>query len=190
MKISSKTTVTVEQFLVRAEIEESPAWELLEGEVIQKPMPSLFHSRLQRNLTHWLNQCDEQWEAIQELRCVLPSGSPVPDIVVVRVDRLGMGDGPLQGAPDWLIEIRSPDQGLLGLQRKILACLEAGTLLAWLIDLSQGEVWVWQGQSLPRVYSGLDRLPVLSDFEVLTVDRLLAMTQGKGLFEWEGVTRC
>ena len=46
MKISSKTTVTVEQFLVRAEIEESPAWELLEGEVLQKPMPSLFHSRL------------------------------------------------------------------------------------------------------------------------------------------------
>ena len=186
MKISSATTVTLEQFLAQAEIEESPAWELLEGEAIQKPMPSLFHARLQRNLVNWLNQVSEEWEAIQELRCVFPGGSPVPDIVVVRVNRLGMGDGILEGAPDWLIEIRSPDQGLLGLQRKILACLEAGTQLAWLIDLSQGEVWVWRGQSLPRVYSGLDRLPVSSDFrlvysEELTVDRLLAMTQGKTL---------
>jgi Uma2 family endonuclease len=87
----------------------------------------------------------------------------------------------LAGAPDWLIEIRSPDQSLLLLQRKILDCLEAGTILAWLIDPTQREVWVWQGQSLPRVYSGLDSLPVLPDFAGLTVDRLLAMTQGKGV---------
>ena len=44
MKTSSATMVTLEQFLVQPEIEESPAWELLEGEVVQKPMPSLFHS--------------------------------------------------------------------------------------------------------------------------------------------------
>lgn len=181
MKTSSATMVTLEQFLVQPGIEESPAWELLEGEVVQKSMPSLFHSRLQRNLVNWLNRSAEGWEAVQELRCVLPGGSPVPDIVVVKTDRLGTVDGPLTGAPDWLIEIRSPDQGLLLLQRKILACLEAGTLLAWLIDLTQGEVWVWQGQSLPRVYSGLDPLPVLPNFEELTVDRLVAMTQGKGL---------
>ena len=90
-------------------------------------------------------------------------------------------DGPLAGAPGWLIEIRSPDQSLVLLQRKILACLEAGTILAWLIDLTEQEVWVWQGDSLPRVYSGLDHLPVLHDFGELTVDRLLAMTQGKML---------
>lgn len=180
MKTFSATTIALEQFLAQPGIEESPAWELLEGEVVQKPMPSLFHSRLQRNLVNWLNQSAEGWEAIQELRCVLPNGSPVPDIVVVRADRLGDVDGPLAGAPDWLIEIRSPDQGLLLLQRKILACLEVGTQLAWLVDLSQGEVWVWQGQSLPRVYSGLDQLPVLPDFGALAVDRLLSFTQGKG----------
>jgi Uma2 family endonuclease len=175
--------LTLDQFLDQPQIEGSPAWEFLEGEVFQKPMPSLFHSRLQRNLMNWLNQSsgsDEDWEAIQELRCVLPGGSPVPDIVVVKVDRLGSVDGPLAGAPDWLIEIRSPDQSLLLLQRKILACLEARTMLAWLIDPTQREVWVWQGQSLPRVYSGLDSLPVLPDFAGLTVDRLLTFTQGKG----------
>ena len=100
--------VTLEQFLVQPEIEESPAWELLEGEVVQKPMPSLFHSRLQRNLVNSLNRSAEGWEAVQELRCVLPGGSPVPDIVVVKADRLGTVDGPLAGcsccnAKSWFV---------------------------------------------------------------------------------------
>nr|WP_274381993.1 Uma2 family endonuclease [Myxacorys almedinensis] len=36
-------------------------------------------------------------------------------------------DEPFPGAPDWLIEIRSPDQSTLELQNKILHCLANGT---------------------------------------------------------------
>jgi Uma2 family endonuclease len=75
--------LTLEQFLAQPQIEESPAWEVLDGDVFQKSIPSLFHSRLQRNLVNWLNSFSERWESIQELRCILPGGSPVPDIVVV-----------------------------------------------------------------------------------------------------------
>ena len=158
MKTSSATMVTLEQFLVQPEIEESPAWELLEGEVVQKPMPSLFHSRLQRNLVNWLNRSAE--------------GSGVALCSARWVSGAGYcgGKGRSFRNCGWAFG------GMLLLQRKILVCLEA-----WLIDLTQGEVWVWQGQSLPRVYSGLDPLPVLPNFEELRVDRLLAMTQGKGL---------
>ncbi|KKI99026.1 hypothetical protein PROH_14560 [Prochlorothrix hollandica PCC 9006 = CALU 1027] len=52
MKTASAATIALEQFLLQPGIEESPAWEWVEGEMVQKPMPSLFHSRLQRNLVN------------------------------------------------------------------------------------------------------------------------------------------
>ncbi|WP_016923287.1 Uma2 family endonuclease [Prochlorothrix hollandica] len=177
--IATTPVLTLQQFLAQPTIEDSPAWEFMGGQALQKPMPSLFHSRLQRNLVNRLNQSALGWEAIQELRCVLPEFSPVPDIVVVRIDRLGNEDSPLEGAPDWLIEIRSLGQGTLELQRKILACLQQGTALAWLIDWHQQQVWVWEGDSLPKAYEGGEVLPVLPGFPSLTVDQVLAFTQAK-----------
>jgi Uma2 family endonuclease len=71
-------------------------------------------------------------------------------------------------APDWVIEIRwhsldvgeSPDQSILDLQDKILHCLTNGTQLAWLIDIQRQQIWVWQAEELPIVYTGNDVLPV------------------------------
>ena len=113
-------TNSLNTFLKQPNIEASPAWEFINGQAKQKPMPTLFHSRLQRNLVNTINNKSKAYEAIQELRCIVPPFSPVPDIVVVKYDRLGDDDGPLQGSPDWLIEIRSPDQNILDLQKKIL----------------------------------------------------------------------
>jgi len=69
----------------------------------------------------------------------------VPDISVVAVDRLPQEDGPFQGVPDWLIEIRSPDQSTVELQKKILHFMSSGTQLAWLIDTQRRQVSVWEG---------------------------------------------
>ena len=136
-------------FLKQPNIEASPDWEYINGRAQQRFMPTLFYSRLQRNLVNAINAWTEVYEAVQELRCIVPPFSPVPDIAVVAIERLSDEDGPLQGAPDWLIEIRSPDQSTLDLQNKILHCLGNGTRLAWLIDIQRRQVWVWQGQELP-----------------------------------------
>ncbi len=119
--------------------------------------------------------------------------SPVPDIAVVRSaprlrsstrrgsgslrDRLSDEDGPLQGSPDWLIEIRSPDQSTLDLQKKILHCLSKDTRLAWLIDIQRQQIWVWENQELPLVYAGTDTLPTLGNISDFTVEAVIAMTQ-------------
>lgn len=175
--VNSVTKIPLAEFLAQPNIEASPAWELINGQATQKPMPTLFHSRLQRNLVNYINDHTDQFEAVQELRCVVPPYSPVPDISVVACNRLPTEDGPLGGAPDWLIEIRSPDQSTLDLQNKILHCLSNGTQLAWLIDLSRQQVWVWQGDDLPIVYSGTDSLPTLGALPELTVAALIAMTR-------------
>lgn len=167
----------LEAFLNQPNIEASPAWELLEGGSQQKPMPTLFHSRLQRNLVNAINQQTDRYEAIQELRCVVPPLSPVPDIAVVAIDRLPEEDGPFQGAPDWLIEIRSPDQSTVELQKKILHFVSNGTQLAWLIDIQREQVWVWEKQDLPLIYAGSDRLPVLEGLSEFPVKSVMAMTK-------------
>ena len=170
-------TTPLAEFLSQPNIESSPAWELINGRAIQKPMPTLFHSRLQRNLVNYINQHTDEFEAVQELRCLVPPYSPVLDISIIAIARLPDRDEPFDGAPDWLIEIRSPDQSTLDLQKKILHCLTNGTQLAWLIDPASQQIWVWQGDDLPIIYSGAEVLPVLGNRPELTVNTVIAMTR-------------
>ena len=174
---SPATLTALETFLTQPDIEASPAWEFIDGKAQQKPMPALFHSRLQRNLVNAINQQTAAYEAIQELRCLVSPLSPVPDIAVVSSDRVTDEDSPLQGPPDWMIEIRSPEQSTLSLQNKILHCLIHGTQLAWLIDIQRQQIWVWQGQELPIIYAETEQLPTLGNIQVLTVNIVIAMTQ-------------
>ncbi|MFB2881099.1 Uma2 family endonuclease [Floridanema aerugineum] len=53
--MNSVLTTSIAEFLSQPNIEASPAWELINGRAIQKPMPTLFHSRLQRNLVNYIN---------------------------------------------------------------------------------------------------------------------------------------
>lgn len=175
--MKSVATIPLTEFLSQPNIEASPAWELINGEALQKPMPTLFHSRLQRNLVNYINNNTEQYEAIQELRCIVPPYSPVPDISVIACNRISDEDRPFEGTPDWLIEIRSPDQSTIDLQNKILHCLSNGTQLAWLIDITRQQIWVWLGDELPLVLSAEDILPTLGDLPELTVNAVIAMTK-------------
>lgn len=173
------TKISLAEFLTQSHIESSPAWELIDGITVQKPMPTLFHSRLQRNLVNYINERTQQFEAIQELRCIIPPHSFVPDIVIIATNRLADQDGPFQGTPDWLIEIRSPDQSTLDLQNKILHCLTNGTQLAWLIDITRQQIWVWSGDDLPIICASQDILPDCGILLQLTVDDVMLMTQRK-----------
>jgi Uma2 family endonuclease len=175
--MQSTIAKTLAEFLAQPNIEASPAWEFINGIAHQKIMPTLYYSRLQRNLVNWINQNTDRYEAIQELRCIIAQVSPVPDIAVIEIDRLSQIDGPFAGAPDWVVEIRSPDQSIIDLQNKILHCLTNGTQLAWLIDIQRQQIWVWQAEELPIVYAGIDILPGLLDLPHITVAAVIAMTQ-------------
>ncbi len=166
------TLLSLQQFLQLSDIEASPAWELLAEGAVQKSMPTIEHSRLQRNLTNRINAAQSPYEAIPELRCNVGSLSPVPDIVIVAEARLPE-TGHLQAAPDWLIEIRSPDQSTVDLEAKILHCLKQGTVLAWLIDLQRNRIWVWQEGELD-ILTDAARLPALGIID-LTVNEVLAL---------------
>ncbi len=102
---------TLEQFLQIPNLDESPAWEYINGEAIQKPMGGGKHSRLQKRIIGALDQAGDQYEAFPELRCTFGGRSVVPDIVVVSGDQIPLdatgeiSSSGIDFAPPWVIEI-------------------------------------------------------------------------------------
>ncbi|MEM8602453.1 MAG: Uma2 family endonuclease [Cyanobacteria bacterium P01_H01_bin.121] len=147
MIATQPSTITIEAFLAQPNIDESPAWELLGQGEQQKLMPTIEHSWLQLQLANRINAAESQYVAIPELRCNVGGLSSVPDLAVIANSRLPE-TGHFNAAPNWVIEIRSPDQSTVALQAKILHLLQWGTELAWLIDLQRSRVMVWANGEL------------------------------------------
>jgi Uma2 family endonuclease len=170
---------TLAEFLQLPEIQ--PAAEFVAGEIIQKPMPQGKHSRLQSKICEHVNRCTEPDEialALPELRCSFNGRSIVPDVAIFRWARIPFtGNGEVlntfSAAPDWMIEILSPERSKTKVIDKLVFCIEQGTELGWLIDPDERAVIGYQPDRLPRIYRGADPLPVLSGLDwQLTVDRV------------------
>jgi Uma2 family endonuclease len=179
--VTPRPTSSLTEFHRSPNLEESSAWELFDQAISQKPMPTLHHSILQKRLVSAIDASDSDYEAFPKLRCVLSTHSVVPDIAVLsRVgvaspleNRQPIGNQPVSGPPNWLIEILSPDQSTTKLIAKIQTCLEEDTALGWLIDSTERVVMIFQpGQPLVLLRDH-DILPVLEPIELqLTVAKL------------------
>ena len=171
--------ITLEQFLALPEIDGSPAWEFIFGDVSQKPMPGGKHSRLQSRLGGAINGAGADYEALPELRCTFGGKSMVPDLVVlgtadIPVDENGdISSTGIEFAPPWMIEILSPEQNQMKVTRKILHSLRHGGRMGWLIDPYERVVLVFYQDSLPDELTGEAVLPCLQEVGLaLTVDQL------------------
>jgi Uma2 family endonuclease len=179
---ASAKMLTLEQFLQLPDIEESPGWEFVEGKAQQKFMPGVKHSRLQFRLCEAINRLGRIYEALPELRCTFGDRSLIPDIAVIETHRIPLdAEGEIVAtgihvAPDWAIEILSPNQGETRVTRNLIHVLRNGGQLGWLIDPTEKVVLVFQPNQLPMELTGDAVLPVLSAMELeLTV---------KDLFGW------
>ncbi|MEY3304546.1 MAG: hypothetical protein RLZZ139_2919, partial [Cyanobacteriota bacterium] len=71
--------------------ETKPASEFINNKISQKPMPQGKHSRLQSKFSAYINQVVEELKiayAFTELRCTFGGASIVPDIAVLRWERI------------------------------------------------------------------------------------------------------
>jgi Uma2 family endonuclease len=168
----STSTLTLEKFLQLPETK--PASEYyLDGKISQKPMPQGQHSRLQTCLSTSINQAGEPQKlalALTELRCTFAGQSIVPDISVFEWSRIPLDENSRIAnkftlAPDWIIEILSPEQSTNKVIRKIIFCLRNGTKLGYLIDPDDESITVFQPNQLPEVKDKQDILPVLNVLE-------------------------
>jgi Uma2 family endonuclease len=182
-------TLTLEQFLQQSYIEESPAWEYVAGQAVQKPMPQVHHSRLQLKLAAAIDTVAEPQTvaaAFPELRCTFGGRSIVPDIAVLTWSQIPLTEaGELEGcaiafAPVWTIEILSPSQKSTKVIANIVHCLDHGSQLGWLIDPDDRAIFSFCPNQELRIYRGEDYPPVLSEIEwQLTVNQIFQWLQMK-----------
>ncbi len=165
-------TLTLAEFLNEPSLEETPAWEYVNGVAIQKPMPKTRHSILQKRLLRAIDDCSEEYTALPELRCTFGGRSVVRDIVVVSWDKIKVNEAeePYDNfleAPDWSIEILSPDQNANRVIDNILHCLGHGSQLGWLIDPDDYSVLIFAPQEEPNLCRGSQQLPVLAGIDMM-----------------------
>jgi Uma2 family endonuclease len=159
--------LTLNEFLKLPETK--PASEFIDGQIIQKPMPQGKHSTIQSDLTATVNVALKPTRvarAYPELRCTFGDRSVVPDVTVftwARIPRDPNGEvaNTFAIAPDWTIEILSPDQSQTKVVRNILHCLAHGTQMGWLIDPEEKLIFVYFADSRVAVFEEIgDAIPV------------------------------
>lgn len=161
--------LTLEEFLDLPETE--PASEYVDGQIIQKPMPPGEHSTIQGELIVGINAVVKPQKvarAFPELRCTFGGRSIVPDVAVFTWDRIprkenGGVANVFQVAPEWIIEILSPNQSATKVTKKILHCLKHETQMGWLIDPDEQTIFVYLPNQQPEVFDEPEQqLPVPS----------------------------
>ncbi|MBC6420155.1 MAG: Uma2 family endonuclease [Hormoscilla sp. SP12CHS1] len=186
MTIALPNCGSLVDFLQLPDIDSSPAWEFIEGVVWTKPMPGGKHSRLRSRLASAIN-IDRSYEAFPELRCTFGGRSIVPDIAVLASIRIPIDEHGeiistgIDFAPNWVIEILSPDRSLTRVTCKILHCLRHGCEIGWLIDPIDRVVLAYRGDRLPSEFTGDMLLPCLEEVSLeLTVDQMFGWLKVAG----------
>jgi Uma2 family endonuclease len=180
MTTTTTKLFTLDEFLALPETK--PASEYIAGEVIQKPMPQSKHSLIQTKIITIIRK-PQTIIAFPELRCIFGNSSIVPDISVFKqanipLDEQGEIANVFNMAPDWMIEILSPDQSATQVIKKMLHCLQHGTEVGWLIDPAEKSIFIYHSGKQVEVVDQLDQELLVPGFA-----ELVKLTAGD-IFSW------
>ena len=167
---SAAKILTLSEFLELPET--NPAREYIDGQIIHKPMPQGKHSAIQGEFVSVINNVIKPKRiarAFPELRCTFGGRSTVPDVTVFTWNRIPREEnGEIANAfliaPDWTIEILSPDQSQTKVTKNILHCLKHGTQMGWLIDPDEQTVFVYRSKQETEVFDEPDEILPMPSF--------------------------
>ncbi|CCQ59192.1 MULTISPECIES: Uma2 family endonuclease [Crocosphaera] len=179
MTVIQNSSLTLETFLKQPE--SKPAKEYIDGDIIEKHISKARHSRLQAKLIYHINEVAEKSKlayAFPELRCTFGGRSTIPDIAVlywenIEVDEKVEPKDNILIAPNWTIEILSPEQSSNRVTNNILHCLKYGCQLGWLLDPDDRSILVFQPEKQPEFCHRNDSLLILDGIDLtLTVEQV------------------
>jgi Uma2 family endonuclease len=179
-----KAPISLEAFLEMPETKPGSEW--IAGEIIQKPMPQGKHSAIQLELAAMINSGLKRSKIARpfpELRCTFGGRSIIPDIAVFTWGRIARDvsrevANVFTTAPDWTIEILSPDQSQTKVVKNIIHCLKHETQMGWMIDPDDRTVFVYQPNQEIAIFDDVEATLPMPEFA-----RSLQLTIGE-LFSW------
>src|SRR5664279_1504600 len=137
-----------------------PDSEFEDGVLTERNMGTLDHSRLQFALAGYLFKRCKAWNVhgFTEVRVRVRTGKyMIPDLCLVEGPKpIGLV---LQTAPLLWIEILSPEDRLLRVNRKVQAILESGTPYVWVIDPETLESDLYSAGKHTPLQAGVLRIP-------------------------------
>jgi Uma2 family endonuclease len=144
--LQSITPITLEEFLLRPDREDGQKEELIEGEIVLSPEPRPSHAEILERLRELLRPLKEKGFAIAGgFSCILrPRSMPGPDLAAISQERWRetvAKDAWLEGAPELVIEVRSPSNRKLG--QKATLYLEHGAEAVWVVNPKRRAVVIY-----------------------------------------------
>lgn len=170
--VEGKPKITITEFEKMSE--SYHRYELIDGEIVAKPMTKFNHSRIARRIMQAYDRLDpeEKLGAIShEVNFHLnETYSPAPDVAIWKAGRIPNFNTPMAAKPDVAIEIQSNDQSLQELTLKAKLYLVGGIPLVWVIQPNKKIAAVFrQGQAEPETIQPdgvLDADEIIPGFKV------------------------
>ncbi len=133
--------------------------EYVDGELIERKMPTIKHGELQIALGSFVFQRRKDWRirAVGDTRVqVRPKGYRVPDLCILSSD--DSDEGVIRTPPLCIIEILSPDDTVAELREKAREYLQMGVTHVWSVDPVSRECYRHQEDGIETVRDGVFRV--------------------------------
>src|SRR5882724_10859279 len=147
--MSTQTLITAAQF-AHLPPEETEDCELVEGELVPLPSANADHSLIKDFVITSLRiylRTRPVATALSEIDCELSEKTiRRPDVAVflnLPERTIPRKQVPLPFAPDIAVEVLSPSEAAIGVNRKVREYEDAGCSEVWVIDKENGEVFVY-----------------------------------------------
>jgi Uma2 family endonuclease len=153
-------TYTVEEFMALPD--DGKPYELIEGEIVEMPGPSIAHGLVISRLFGFLHNylvTNHYGQVFNNTAFILNSkNAPLPDLAFVKAERLAGVDfeDAFPGPPDLVIEVISRTDEFFRLDNKVEAYLEAGAHLAWVINPHRKIVFVESPNAIKPLVLGVE----------------------------------
>jgi Uma2 family endonuclease len=165
--ITPARLLTAEEFARLPQPEDGTQQELVKGVIITMPSPSFYHglccNRIGRKLGNFVDEGQRGFVTNNDSGVILardPDTVRGPDLAFWGRER--MPEFPRQGypsvPPDLVVEVLSPSDVFLTVQRKVLQYLGAGVRLVWIMVPEDRSVAVYRPGQDPRILSNSDTL--------------------------------
>jgi len=141
-------------------------YELQDGKVVAVTRPKPRHWKLQRRLSRLLEPRLKAFEVAIEVpfRAVAKFNLRAADVAAISRERWDAidPDDDLRGAPELVIEIKSPSNTQRKLQELISLCLQNGAVEGWILDVLKKTVSVTRSNNSTVTYGPGSTIPLTS----------------------------